>query len=169
MKKTGKKPTEELYIILLKGYTYGNDKDGKNFEKAKSTFYDDMEKWKIPKTIIMYNIFLKLCDKTYAEKVLSEIKKNKELKMDIYTYTILISKLPIKMCFELLESVKKDKTVKLDIHFYNSFMNNLKNSENEELLSFELFKIMIDDGIRPTIHTFSILLGFFYYLFKGKK
>jgi hypothetical protein len=100
-----------------------------------------LDKWKIKKSIIFYNLFLKiLSDKKEIEELLEIMKKEEKegkqhLKFDLYTYTIFVSKISIKKCFELYDDMKKIK-LKPDIKFFNSFFNNLKNSKGIYLYLF---------------------------------
>eukprot|EP01080_Neovahlkampfia_damariscottae_P000873 gene873-9784_t len=165
MKKDGVKPTKETFIQLLRSCSLGHAE--KSIEKVNKLLFEDAKKWKINRSTFMFNLALKSCAKqndTETANKIHEEMKNENIKRDIFTYGLLIQiqckSGNVNKAFDLFEQMKNEE-VKPDVYIYNSLMTLCKNhKDNLTEISFELFRKMIEvDSIRPTLHSFSILLG----------
>jgi pentatricopeptide repeat protein len=175
MKKDGVKPTKLIFHQLLRTCATGDS--SKNVERVMHLLFEDMVKWKINRTTFMFNLGLKCCskcnDSENAAKIIEHMKENK-IERDVFTYGMLIQihsrKDDVVNAFNTFEEMKNDK-VKPDVYIYNSLMTLCKNSsDNLTEISFELFRkfefqffkflrMIEEDSIKPTLHSFSILLG----------
>lgn len=164
LKKERLKPTEEIIENLLKVISNGEDKQGKYLENAMNIFQEETKKWNLTRTKLMYNLLIKTCsitnDLEKSIQFFEEMKKD-NIEPDIYSYSLLLKILAFhgntEKSFEYFDEMISKK-LKPDIYIYNSLLTSCKKGNND--IIFEVYKKMIEkDGIRPSQHTFSILLG----------
>ena len=149
-----------LYSMLIKGLT-----NNRQFDKAYEIFLMMNRNINIVPNIINYNATLECAIKANSTKffdIYNEIlKKSDVMQPDLVTYSTYIKGLckfnRVTDAFVMYDKLKKEKTFELDEVLFNSLLHGLqKVREYDKALL--VYKDMLDNNIKPSNVTYSILI-----------